>query len=60
MSLLLTCYIDQYDIDVPRRLRRGFGPDRLRAARQQPLADQLAMQPVMLDDQYALQAGLRR
>jgi len=57
MSLLLTCHIDQYDIDV-RRLRRGCGPDRLCSARLQPLADQLAMQPVVLDHQYALHAGL--
>ena len=60
MSLLLTCHIDQYDIDVRRRLRPGFGPDGLRSAREQPFPDQLAMQAVMLDDQHALHAGLRR
>jgi hypothetical protein len=54
MSLLLTRHVDQYGIDICDRLRRAAGPDRLRAARLQPLPDQLTVQTIMLDDQHAL------
>ena len=60
MSLLLTGNIEQYRINRRPRLRRGFGPDCLGADRREPLADQLAVQPIMLHDQNALHDGLAR
>ena len=53
MSLLLTGHVDQYRIDVAiGRTARGR-PHYLGAARLEPLADQLAVQIIMLSDQYA-------
>jgi len=60
MSLLLTCHVDHYRIDVVHRLRRGFGPNRLHAGRGEPFTDQLAMQPIMLHDQHTLHGWLPR
>jgi len=60
MGLLLTCHIDQYRIDIVERLRRGLGPDRLHAGGGEPFADQLAMQPIMLDDEHTLHGRSRR
>jgi len=54
MSLLLTCHVDQYCIDVPRRVRTRLRPDGARAARLEPLAQQLTVETIMLDDQDAL------
>jgi hypothetical protein len=59
MSLLLTRHVDQYRIDVRQGVWRRFGPDRLRSGRSQPLADQLTVKTIMLDDQYALHGRLR-
>lgn len=53
MSLLLTCYVDQYCIDLCgslgslRRQCRG-------AAFSEPLADQLPVKPITLDDEHTL------
>jgi len=54
MSLLLTRHVDQYRIDVRREGPAGLWPDGLGATRFEPLADQIAVQPITLDDQYAL------
>jgi len=54
MSLLLTRHVDKYRIDVRRERPAGLRPDGLRATRFEPLADQIAVQPITLDDQYAL------
>ena len=56
MSLLLTRHVDQYRIDVRHPLWPCLGPDRLRAAGREPLADQLTMKPIMLHDQHAFHA----
>jgi len=60
MSPLLTGHIEQYRIDLRHRLRRGFGPEHLGAGRGEPLADQLAVEPIMVHDQYALHEGAAR
>jgi hypothetical protein len=54
MSLLLTRHVDKYRIDVRRGGSGGLRPDRLSATRLEPLADQFAVKPITLDDQYAL------
>jgi hypothetical protein len=54
MSLLLTRHVDQYRIDVRHPQRARVRPDRLGTRGREPLADQLTVKPIMLDDQYAL------
>jgi hypothetical protein len=58
MSLLLTRHVDQYRIDVLWSLRCAFRPHGLRSRRLEPLADQLAVKIIMLDDQHALHGQL--
>jgi len=53
MSLLLTCHVDQYRIDVDQPFRLCFRPDRLGTGGREPFADQLTVKPIMLHDQYA-------
>ena len=60
MSLLLTRHVHQYRIDVPRDVRGALRPQRLGAGRFEPLADQLTMQIIMLDDQHAFHGYLGR
>lgn len=60
MSLLLTRHVHQYRIDVRRYVRRAVRPYGLRPGRFEPLADQLTVQIIMLDDQHALHGYLRR
>ena len=54
MSLLLTRYVDQYGIDVRGCKRSGVGVQRLRAALLEPLANQILMETITLDDENAL------
>ena len=54
MSLLLTRHVDKYRIDVRRGGCGGLRPHGLRPTRFEPLADEIAVQPITLDDQYAL------
>jgi hypothetical protein len=57
MSLLLTRHVDKYRIDLRCGGPGGLRPDNLRATRLEPLADQFAVKPITLDDQYALHRG---
>ena len=59
MSLLLTRHVDQYGIDVRRRARRTVGVQCLRAAFREPLADQVPVKTITLDDQDALHGRVR-
>lgn len=54
MSLLLTCDIQEYDIDIRGRLRLGSRQDRVSAPGPEPLPDELPMEPVGLDHQHTL------
>jgi len=54
MSLLLTRYVDQYRINPAGSGYRSFRPEHLGTSGLQPLADQLAVQTVMLDHQHPL------
>ena len=60
MSLLLTRHVHQYRIDVPRDFRGALRPHHLGAGRLEPLADQLTVQIIMLDDQHAFHGYLGR
>jgi len=59
MSLLLRYHVDEYRIDACRGARQAVRTHALGAALLEPLADQIAVQPIMLDDQYALHGGPR-
>jgi hypothetical protein len=56
MSLLLTRHIDEYCINIRRRVRARLGADSLRPGRLEPLADQLTVKIIMLHHQHALHA----
>jgi len=60
MSLLLTRHVDQYRIDVRHPVPGSLRPDCLGTGRREPLADQLTVKPIMLDDQHALHGCLRQ
>jgi len=54
MSLLLTRHVDQYRIDVCRSDAGGRRPHGLGAPVLQPLADELPVKTITLDDEHAL------
>jgi hypothetical protein len=54
MSLLLTRHIDEYGIDIRRRVCARLRAEGLRAGRLEPLADQLTVKIIMLHYQHAL------
>ena len=53
MSLLLRCHVDEYRIDACRSAREVVRTDRLHAALLEPLADEIAVKPITLDDEHA-------
>jgi hypothetical protein len=60
MSLLLTRHIDKYRIDLRGRHPGRGRVDGLRPAGLEPLADQIAVETITLDDQYALHGWFTR
>ena len=58
MSLLLTGHVNQYRIDVAVGRTAGRRPYSLGAARLEPLADQLAVETIMLSDQNPFHGAL--
>lgn len=59
MSLLLTRHVDQYGVDIRKRPGRRVGDQRLRPTLFEPLADQVSVKTITLDDENALH-GRRR
>ena len=59
MSLLLTRNIDQYGIDLCRRLCRGVSVHHLHPPFLEPFTDEIAVKTITLDNQYALHGRTR-
>jgi hypothetical protein len=54
MSLLLTRHVDQYGVDIRKCVRRRVRVERQRPALLEPLANQVPMKTITLDDENAL------
>ena len=52
MSLLLRRHVDEYCIDVCRNGRDAVRTDGLHAALLEPLADEIPVKPITLDDEH--------
>lgn len=57
MSLLLRCHVDEYRIDACRGGVKAVRAEAVGAALLEPLADQVPVQPIMLDDEHPLHGG---